>query len=391
MVAAIAALGLRLRPKIAAQSRFAAASGRPMASQVAQEEVAVAATAVGASLASLLGVLFVLCSWACGAGPRVYYLKLVMLLAVANGITAVGYGLSLRRLLPPGASTRPDLGGSGSGRFGATADAPGIHVDGESSGTEDALCGFQAWLVTAGELSSLLWTLAIALALDSQVVRKSVDTGRTERLAHAVCWGVPAAAASLMLVSQSLGPPTPAHREWCWIRGGPYPPRVALELLTFDLPVVACLAACLACYARIARAFRTLGREGAVDTAGQAALHARLRAYVLVFLVGWLPALVHRAWRLAAAAGARPSAGNATAEGGGGGGWGGGGGGWSGGAGGGGGWGGSSGGSFTVDGSDFTVDGADLGDLAAPFGLRLAHAATAPLVRALKVALPPPP
>jgi hypothetical protein len=38
-----------------------------------QDDVAVAATAVGASLASLLGVTFVLCPWACSAGPRVYY------------------------------------------------------------------------------------------------------------------------------------------------------------------------------------------------------------------------------------------------------------------------------------------------------------------------------
>jgi hypothetical protein len=74
---------------------------------LSQDDVPIAATAVNASLASLLGVTFVLCSWACGAGPRVYYLKLVTLLSVSNAVTAVGYGLSLRRLLPSGSSIWP--------------------------------------------------------------------------------------------------------------------------------------------------------------------------------------------------------------------------------------------------------------------------------------------
>jgi hypothetical protein len=346
------------------------------ASGLAQDELAVAATAAGASFASLLGVTFVLCSWVCAAGPRVYYLKLVTFLALANFITAFGYGLSLRRLLPSAAS-QPELKAFTSDGIGFTANASRLRADGGVSGAEDALCGLQAWLVTAGELSSLLWTLTMALALHAQVVRKATATKHTERLSHAVCWGVPAAVSFFLLFSHSLGQPTPADREWCWVHTSPSPTSVSLQLLAFDLPVVACLGACLVCYTRVANAFRALNREGAVDAPGRAAIHARLRVYVGVFIACWTPALVHRVWRLAATGGGEVSlednaAGGAA---------------WDEGSAAGG-WGGINGGS-RCSGGDGDDGGGASGDTftasrgggGVPFGLRIAHAATAPLVR----------
>jgi hypothetical protein len=96
--------------------------------------------------------------------------------------------------------------------------------------------------------------------------------------------------AFLMLVFRSLGPPAPTHRDWCWIRGGaPFSAAdVAFELLAFVVPVAACLLGCFVCYARVARAFRIQGREGAIDATGQAAVLLRLRAYGIVCLACWL-------------------------------------------------------------------------------------------------------
>jgi hypothetical protein len=134
-----------------------------------QEDVAVAATAVSASLASLLGVTFVLYSWACRWAacllPEVGDAPLRLKCRHRHGIRPVAAPSAAIRIihLPFGQpSETPAAAASAS----LTAeDAAGIRADGDSGGAEDALFGNQMWLVTACEFSSLLWTLTIALAL----------------------------------------------------------------------------------------------------------------------------------------------------------------------------------------------------------------------------------
>ena len=254
------------------------------------EDRAVVTTAVVASCLSIVGSLFIIISWL-ASSSRMFFLRLIMLLSIANLLSSLSYAMSARLL-----------------------------IDDNSS---DTICQLQAWTMTIFESASVLWTLVIAWTLHEQVVGKRGDVERLEPLYHALCWGLPLAMAIAMSMSSELGPATPEHTDWCWIAGGAGASRPRADwaqLGVFYIPLVLAFGANVVVYLRVSSAFGALSAEGAVDPSkGQArgSTHAsrsrgprrvpsrpgrmraqmvqlRLRLYLGVFILVWLPPLVHR-------------------------------------------------------------------------------------------------
>ena len=232
------------------------------------------------SMLSFCGAAFVIITYLLGR-RRHFILRLIVSLAVANLLTAVSYLMSFVewRFVP----------------------SPG-----------DAWCPTQAMLMVVFEDASILWTVAIALTLHQQTVARRKPE-RLEHWFHIVCWGVPSMVAVVLLLLGMLGPADPApHPTWCWIaaevpnsnhsESGDEGPLVefstssarAVQLGVFYVPLAFAFVFNLAMYFQVGRAFTKMAYDGAVDAANEQQIQVRLRLYLLVFLVIWVPSLAHR-------------------------------------------------------------------------------------------------
>ena len=159
--------------------------------------------AFAASCASAAGALFIIANWLCNrAARRLFFLRLIVFLAVANLLSACAYAMSFVewRILGRGSPT-PVLDENLSG----------------------AWCLVQATLLLFFETASVLWTVALAAALHQQVVARRAAPERMERWFHLVCWGAPCALTLALLFSRSLGPADEPRTAWCWIASGAAP------------------------------------------------------------------------------------------------------------------------------------------------------------------------
>jgi len=236
-----------------------------------------------ASGLSFCGAAFVVVTYVLGR-RRHFILRLIVSLAVANLLSAVSYLMSWFewRFLPSPSS---------------------------------AWCPTQAMLMVVFEDASILWTVAIALTMHQQTVAR-MKPERLERWFHAVCWGVPATIALILLLLGMLGPADPApRRTWCWIAaevpssnsslpgdGERLPTSIDfttgtarwVQLGVFYVPLVLAFVFNLVTYVQVGRAFSKMARDGTVDASNEQQIQLRLRLYLLVFLVVWTPPLVHR-------------------------------------------------------------------------------------------------
>ena len=122
--------------------------------------------AFACSLGSIAGSLFILLNWACnGAARRLFFLRLIVFLAVANLLSAIGYCMSFVewRVL------------------GRGAESPKIDAH-----FSQVWCLVQALLLLLFENASMLWTIAIALALHQQVVARRAAPEKLEPYYHLV-------------------------------------------------------------------------------------------------------------------------------------------------------------------------------------------------------------
>lgn len=261
-----------------------------------------------ASLASAGGALFILVNClCCRAAHRLFVLRLISFLAVANLLSALAYMMSFIEWRVLG------------------------HVSTEFSG---GWCLTQAVLMVVFEASSILWTVLIAFALHQQIVGRRLGLERREIVYHFVGWGVPTALALVLLLSGQLGPADEPRVAWCWIssnagprhanhttagngggggdgalhagRGGAVPFLAGggadsrwVQLVSFYAPLVAACVVNLCTYLRVGSAFRRMAREGVVDASKERMIQLRLRLYLLVFLLVWSAPLAHRAAQLA--------------------------------------------------------------------------------------------
>jgi hypothetical protein len=292
-----------LAVSIAAMSSFIGAAAPPARQALDLTAIDVA---FAASLASALGALFILCNWLCNPpARRLFFLRLIAYLSVANLLSSASYLMSF-------------------------VEWRALHRGGADDALSRAWCLAQALLMVTFENASVLWTVAIALALHAQVVRRD-SAERHEARYHAVAWGAPAAAAAALALTGRLGPADEPREAWCWIasnsgprtngtaaaerlagaaagRGGGWgaAPFVVgggadtryLQLLVFYLPLLAAFCFNLGAYVRVGRAFGRMAREGAVERSKERMIQLRLRLYLLVFLLVWTVPLVHRTLQL---------------------------------------------------------------------------------------------
>lgn len=251
--------------------------------------------AFGCSLASVAGSIFIIGNWLCNrAARRLFFLRLIAFLALANLLSACAYIMSFVewRLL---------------GR-GTTSAILSDH-------TSQVFCLVQALCILTFEGASVLWTVAIALALHQQVVARRAAPERLERWYHLVCWGLPAVVAVSLMVMRRLGPADEPRTAWCWIAshserpgnhtrpplplsGGGGADARWVQLACFYAPLLVAFLFNMITYIRVGGAFQRMVREGAVEASKERVIQLRLRLYLGVFLVVWLAPLVHRAAEL---------------------------------------------------------------------------------------------
>ena len=252
--------------------------------------------AFAASVASAAGALFVLANWCCvRSSRRVFFLRLIVFLSMANLLTAASYIMSFVEWRVLGGLT---------------------------GGARQRYCLAQAFLMLVFEPASVLWTVCIAVTLHHQVVARRSSPERLERWFHLVSWGVPTAIALLLLLTHQLGPADAQHAAWCWIaadgasllpasvvagggdraegaEGGVGAPRTRwLQICVFYVPLAAAFAVNLVTYLRVGRAFRQMAAAGTVDAAKERMVQMRLRMYLLVFVAVWAAPLAHRTLEL---------------------------------------------------------------------------------------------
>ena len=161
-----------------------------------------------ASIFSALGALFILLNWMCVRSSRIFFLKLIVYLCIANLLSSASYIMAF-------VDTRP------SALHGPCADAYSgktVHMTDETC-APSVPCVVQAGTLVVFETASVLWTIAIAFTLHQQVVAKRADVERLEPWYHLLCWGVTVAIAVALLCTDRLGPADDSPTAWCWIRG----------------------------------------------------------------------------------------------------------------------------------------------------------------------------
>ena len=122
--------------------------------------------AFAASVASAGGALFVIGNWLFLPESRIFFLKLIVFLSVANLLSAAAYVMAFFDWR---------LGTAPCAAVNATLPSPSF-----AACTATVLCEVQALLLIVFESASVLWTLAIAHTLHAQVVAKRPHVHRLE-------------------------------------------------------------------------------------------------------------------------------------------------------------------------------------------------------------------
>jgi hypothetical protein len=163
-----------------------------------------------------------------------------------------------------------------------------------ASGVLSPTCYFQALTDTFFELSSVLWTSAIAFSLYLVVFLRIQDQGelykRLPRIA-AICYGVPLVATLLPLTEQAYG----VAGAWCWIPGTAR--SWYWQWIVFYGPLLLALVFNTVVYIRTYLVLeRTVKSVGEADASAKQlrAVMARLQYYPVVLAIVWTPALVNR-------------------------------------------------------------------------------------------------
>jgi len=163
--------------------------------------------------------------------------------------------------------------------------------------TGGTLCQVQSWLESFFELSSPMWTTAIAATLYMSVImrRSGEQVESSFPWMVGVCVGVPLV---LTVIPGALGYYGVAG-AWCWIADA----HASWRLWQFFLPLLLCIAFNAYAYVRVICAIRATVRAteesaGGVADAASAQMRVivgRLSRYPLILVVVWFFAAVNRA------------------------------------------------------------------------------------------------
>lgn len=99
----------------------------------------------------------------------------------------------------------------------------------------NALCDFQAWLLSYMGFSILLWVCCITFNLYWNAI-KDLKTDKFEKYYHLVSWGIPLVVACLPFINDHYGP----AGAWCWISKDS-DNSVAWRFSTYYIPIYVCI------------------------------------------------------------------------------------------------------------------------------------------------------
>jgi len=144
---------------------------------------------IAMSVFSFLGSSFIIFCYYKFQHLHTFPFKLVLFVSISDFITSIGNFMG-------------DAGGNDDTHLGAS----------------EGLCVFQAVLISYGQLSSVLWSAAIAFTLEMAVLRRSKSFSQehiSQYTYHyiSVCFGAPVIMALLPLITTSYGD----TGGWCWI------------------------------------------------------------------------------------------------------------------------------------------------------------------------------
>jgi len=257
---------------------------------------AVVTTALCASILSVLGALFIILNWLLVRSSRIFFLKLIVYLSVANLLSSISY---IMAYIDSTTTQRVECGHNSS--------ATPLYCP------PDGVCIAQAMLMLIFENASIFWTIAIAFTLHQHVVAKRPRVERLEPYYHLCCWGLALIIALTLLFTDRLGPADSYSQSWCWIRGVALSRHTTMEghvvpdegssavttgrlvqLSVFYAPLVCAFIFNLTIYIRVGNAFQRLHSEGAVESSKERLVQLRLRLHLAVFVIVWAAPVIHR-------------------------------------------------------------------------------------------------
>lgn len=144
---------------------------------------------------------------------------------------------------------------------------------------EGPLCILQAWMRAAFELSSLLWSSAIAFVLFMAVIKQDSSFGTSGVVSqyrikfHASIWSLTLVLSVLPFTTDSYG----NIGEWCWIQGD-RPISTLWRFISFYIPTWIAIAWCCWVYMKLV-----------MKSSSNVEIKRRTMYYPLVLVICWIP------------------------------------------------------------------------------------------------------
>lgn len=164
--------------------------------------------------------------------------------------------------------------------------------------TCSALCYIQGFTQQWFQVSSVLWTTAIAFTLYMSAVKgKVVDEIEIHEFKIKLfCWGVPLVLATIPFMTSSYE----NTGGWCWISGRGAGGTVQ-RMLLFYVPIWVAVGFNCYVYYKVIRIIRLVTRNqvGAADLGKVLSMINRLKLYPLILIVCWIMPTVNRFQNLA--------------------------------------------------------------------------------------------
>lgn len=152
------------------------------------------------------------------------------------------------------------------------------------------LCVAQGALDTFAELSSVMWTTAIAFTLYMSVFKRMTADELKSKMVffYAACYGLPIIAMVLPLALGAYGP----AGAWCWIKDD----FQWLRFVVFYIPLWIAIIFNAVVYTWVIRLIASTYAEGTDDASAKQldTITRKLRLYPIILVFVWLPATVNR-------------------------------------------------------------------------------------------------
>jgi hypothetical protein len=160
----------------------------------------------------------------------------------------------------------------------------------ENLSNPTALCVAQGAIETFAELSSLLWTTAIAVTLYMSVfLRLTADEVKSSvKWYYVACYGIPVVMALIPFTFNGYGP----AGAWCWIKER----YMAMRFIAFYIPLVLAIAFNAVVYTMVVRLIKRTYTSGADQASAKQIDNTtrKLRLYPFILVIVWLPSLINR-------------------------------------------------------------------------------------------------